>query len=145
MIRTLGKISRKIRWFDTGLKNALYKLQFLNAQFGSATQAPVMPAIEWRDGLPNDPTEFAEVVNTRTVVHTMSRRRALVLDGLHDEALEEELAEIQKDIDAENMLAEITTSTNAADAAGAASTTTAADMTSAAASADPAAAGAAQG
>jgi hypothetical protein len=95
----LGKISRKIRWFDTGLKNALYKLQFLNAQFGSATQAPVMPAIEWRDGLPNDPTEFAEVVNTRTVVHTMSRRRALVLDGLHDEALEEEIVDTSKSID----------------------------------------------
>jgi hypothetical protein len=144
MIRTLGKISRKIRWFDTGLKNALYKLQFLNAQFGSATQAPVMPAIEWRDGLPNDPTEFAEVANTRTVVHTMSRRRALVLDGLHDEALEEELAEIQKDIDAENMLTTTTAEAASATEAGTTSTTTANDITSAATSADPAAAGAAQ-
>jgi hypothetical protein len=141
MIRTLGKIKRKIQWFDAGLKNTLYKLQFLNAQFGSSSQTPVAPDIEWRDGLPNDPTEFAEVVNTRTVVHTMSRRRALVLDGLHDEALEEELAEIQKDIDAENTLTAADDSSSSIDEVDVAS---AQDIASVAASADPAAAGAAQ-
>lgn len=140
MIRTLGKISRKIQWFDAGLKNTLYKMQFLNTQFGNGSQAPALPNIEWRDGLPNDPTEFAEVVNTRTVVHSMSRRRALILDGLHDEALEEELKEIQKDIDAENTLVAASTKAEPAEA----TTTDGGDIVSAASSADPAAAGAAQ-
>ena len=62
-------------------------------------------AIEWRDGLPDDPSETAEVLNSRKNMGTMSLRRALTIDGLRGEALEEEISEIQKDRELDSVLA----------------------------------------
>jgi hypothetical protein len=56
-------------------------------------------SIEWKDGLPDDPSETAEVLNSRKNMGTMSLRRALTVDGLRGQALEDEIAEITADED----------------------------------------------
>jgi hypothetical protein len=95
LMRTLGKISRKERFFDQGLKNILFAAQSLNAIYGSGP-APEEVAIEWKDGLPDDPQETAEVINSRVSMKTMSLRRALLWEGLRGEALEAEIEEIEE-------------------------------------------------
>lgn len=98
LMRTIGKINRKERFFDVALKNILYAAQVLNAAHGNgATPEPV--SIEWQDGLPEDPMETAEIVNGRVGSRTMSLKRALTIDGLSGDALEEELAEIRNDLE----------------------------------------------
>lgn len=98
LMRTLGKINRKKRFFDQALKGALFAAQALRYEFGGGP-APEAVSIEWKDGLPDDPAETAEVLNSRKNMGTMSLRRALTIDGLRGEALEEEIAEITADED----------------------------------------------
>jgi len=98
LMRTLGKVNRKQRFFDQALRNVLYAAQVLDAAHGGGPQ-PQEVSIEWRDGLPDDPSETAEVLNSRVNMKTMSLRRALTIDGLRGEALEDEIAEITADED----------------------------------------------
>ncbi len=98
LMRTLGKINRKKRFFDEALKKSLFAAQALRYEFGGGP-APEAVSIEWKDGLPDDPSETAEVLNSRKNMGTMSLRRALTIDGLRGEALEEEIAEITADED----------------------------------------------
>lgn len=104
LMRTLGKINRKKRFFDEALKKSLFAAQALRYEFGNGP-APEAVSIEWKDGLPDDPTETAEVLNSRKNMGTMSLRRALTIDGLRGEALEEEIAEIQKERELDSVLA----------------------------------------
>ena len=105
LMRTLGKIYRKERFFDQALKNVLYAAQVLNALYGSGP-APEPISIEWKDGLPDDPQETAEVLNSRVGMKTMSLRRALMVEGLRGEALETEIAEIEAGKEAESVVPE---------------------------------------
>jgi hypothetical protein len=98
LMRTLGKVNRKQRFFDQALRNVLYAAQVLDATHGGGP-APQEVSIEWRDGLPDDPSETAEVLNSRKNMGTMSLRRALTVDGLRGQALEDEIAEITADED----------------------------------------------
>ena len=104
LMRTLGKINRKKRFFDEALKKSLFAAQALRYEFGGGP-APEAVSIEWKDGLPDDPSETAEVLNSRKNMGTMSLRRALTIDGLRGEALEEEISEIQKDRELDSVLA----------------------------------------
>ena len=103
LIRTIGKIRRKERFFDQALKNVLYAAQHLNALYGSGP-APEPVSIEWKDGLPDDPQEFAEVVNSRKAAGTISLRRALTVEGLRGEVLESELEEIANEREAQSVI-----------------------------------------
>lgn len=98
LMRTLGKIDRKKRFFDQALKNVLYAAQWL----GGRSAEPV--SIEWQDGLPDDPQETAEVLNSRIVSRTMSLRRGLTVEGLRGDALEEEIKEIEADREAASVV-----------------------------------------
>lgn len=54
--------------------------------------------IEWRDGLPEDPVEAAQVEQTRLASGNTSTRASVIrLDGLQGEALEEELKRIAEE------------------------------------------------
>lgn len=103
LMRTIGKISRKKRFFDQGLKNILYAAQVLNSLYGGGP-APEDVTIEWKDGLPDDPQETAEVLNARVNMKTMSLRRALTWEGLRGYALETEIEEIEKGTEAESVV-----------------------------------------
>lgn len=62
LMRLLAKISRKKRYYDDGIKKALYTAQLLGAQNSNYTVE--IPTINWRDGLPDDEVETAEITET---------------------------------------------------------------------------------
>ncbi len=98
LIRTIAKINRKQLYFDQALKNILYAAQVLDVTHGKGRYEPAVPHIEWADGLPDDPMEWAEVESTRMMSGTTSRESAVRrLDNLEGEALRQELERIEGD------------------------------------------------
>lgn len=98
LIRLLAKINRKKLYFDEGLKSIMYAAQYLNAVHGGGTE-PQDVKIEWKDGLPADPLESAQIEQTRTGNKATTSVRSAVrrLDGLSGQELGDELADIQGD------------------------------------------------
>ena len=97
LMRTLGKINRKKRFFVESLSKMLYAAQFLKNKHGGGP-LPVEVVVNLKDGLPDDESERADIANSRVTARTMSLRRVLsTLDSLRGNELENELAEIKKD------------------------------------------------
>lgn len=98
LLRLLAKVNRKKLYFDQALKNVLYAAQYLNNAWGRGPE-PQDVRIEWKDGLPDDPLEGAQVEQIRTGGKATSSVRSAVrrLDEIDGEQLEKELDEIQED------------------------------------------------
>lgn len=96
MINILAKVNRVRLRFDPALKKAIKLCSQLGGE-GIANLSKEDVSIQWNDGLPGDPKEEAEIMQTRTGSKaTMSQRRALKqFDGMSDEDADNELAEIQ--------------------------------------------------
>ena len=94
LLRTLAKMNRKKRYFDAGLKEALYAAQVLEHVHGKGLK-PEDVEIDWQDGLPNDDIETMEVVSAGRASGVMSLRRAIRYQGVED--VDEELKEIRED------------------------------------------------
>lgn len=96
LLRTLAKVNRKKLYFDQALKNVLYAAMYLEHVHGKGPE-PVIPRIEWADGLPQDPLEAAEVESARmggaptTSLESAVRR----LDGLSGQDLDDEVSRIR--------------------------------------------------
>lgn len=94
----LAKINRKRQYYDKGLKNVLYIAQLLeHAQSDEKLQyKPTWPKINFKDGLPDDEMEMANIMSVRTGGKaTISQRTAIkMLDDLTDEQVDEELKRI---------------------------------------------------
>lgn len=102
LIRTLAKINRKRIYFDDALKNALYAAQLLEQKFGrppEGTYNADRPHIEWKDGLPQDAMEAAQIEQIRTGSKATTSIKSAIrrLDGLEDDQIERELQEIEKE------------------------------------------------
>ena len=100
LIRTLAKINRKKLYFDSALKNVCYIAQYLEAQWGNGPDPNNIDyRLEWRDGLPDDEYEMAQVEQVRTGNKATTSVESAVrrLDGLEGSDLEDELARIQED------------------------------------------------
>jgi len=98
LLRTLGKINRKRLYFDEVLKNVLYAAQVLDVVHGRKDYEPKDVHIDWKDGLPQDDLEAAQVEQIRIASGTTSVESAVRrLDGLSGQALKDELARIQAD------------------------------------------------
>jgi hypothetical protein len=96
LLRTLAKVNRKKLYFDQGLKNILYAAQVLDVTHGSGSYEPTIPRLEWKDGLPDDPLEQAEIEASRTSAGNTSLESSLRrLDGLDGEALTDEMERIK--------------------------------------------------
>jgi hypothetical protein len=97
----LAKINRKRQYYDKGLRNVLYIAQLLeHAQAEKKPDyTPTWPKINFKDGLPDDELEMANIMSIRTGGKpTISQRTAIkLLDDLTDEQVEEELQRIQKE------------------------------------------------
>lgn len=71
LLRTIAKARRKRLYFDQGIKDIIYRAQLLakayNLKVGgkSLTKDPVIPEIEWQDGLPTDQGEQVETETKR--------------------------------------------------------------------------------
>lgn len=98
LLRTLGKVNRKRLYLDEALKNVLYAAQVLDVTHGGKDYKPKDVHIEWKDGLPQDDLEAAQVEQTRITSGTTSVESAVRrLDGLSGQALKDELARIRAD------------------------------------------------
>jgi len=62
----LSKVARVRTQYDRALRDALYQCQLLDIAHGEANFEAVYPTITWRDGLPVNEKEQAEIMEIRT-------------------------------------------------------------------------------
>lgn len=99
----LSKVNRIKTHYDRALRDALYISQLLDIAHGDKKFEAVYPSITWRDGLPKNEKELAEIANIRTGgkptidVHTAIKR----LDNLDDMQAQEIVKRIGADTERE--------------------------------------------
>lgn len=98
----LAKVNRKRQYYNKGLKHVFMVAQMLEKAVGKADYGFFTPLINFRDGLPKDEMEMANIVSTRTGgAVTMSQKRALMyLDDMTEEQAEAELERIKEEEEA---------------------------------------------
>jgi len=96
----LAKINRKRQYYDKGLKEILLIAQLLEkANLGDQGYEVTVPHIIFKDGLPDDELEMANIMSIRTGGKpTMSQKTAIrLLDGLTDQQADAELERIREE------------------------------------------------
>ncbi|MDT2194126.1 phage portal protein [Paenibacillus larvae] len=97
----LAKINRKRQYYAEGLAKVLYIAQLLeHAQApGRLNYEPTVPKIQFKDGLPDDELEMANLTSIRTGGKpTLSQKTALMrLDDMTEEQAEAELERIRRE------------------------------------------------
>jgi len=89
LLRTLAKISRKKNYYDEALKWAMVVAQKL------AKKTPVIPKIEWQDGIPQDTFEQAQIEEIRLRSGNTSRESSIRrLDSGSNDDIKEEMEKI---------------------------------------------------
>lgn len=103
----LAKINRKRLFYDKGLKAVFKRAQEL--EHARSVKKPdyeiTVPKIKFKDGLPEDDSEQANVMSIRTGGKpTISQKTALMeMDGLTEEQADAELERIKKEQEAEEL------------------------------------------
>ncbi len=99
MLAPLAKVNRIRMRFDPALKKALKLASALEVAQGKRNAVLLEQVyIDWKDGLPEDPKEQAEIETTRMAAGTTSLESSLRrLDGLEGDALQEEIDRIKAD------------------------------------------------
>lgn len=97
----LAKINRKRQFYDKGLKELFLICQLLEkSKLGSRANYDLFDVkIHFKDGLPKDEMEMANIMNIRTGGKpTISQKTALMLlDGLTEEQAEAEISRIEEE------------------------------------------------
>jgi hypothetical protein len=62
----LSKVKRIRTHYDKAIRDALWTCQILDVVHGDAEFEPIYPTINWRDGIPKNPREEAEIMAIRT-------------------------------------------------------------------------------
>jgi Phage portal protein, SPP1 Gp6-like len=97
----LAKIKRKRQYYEKGLKQVLFIAQLLEHAQSRKTPnfTPTIPRITFKDGLPSDDMELAQIASIRTGGKaTWSQKTAImVLDDKTEEQAEQELEAIKQD------------------------------------------------
>lgn len=103
MARPLEVAQRKRNRIDYALRRALLVAQQLEVYIGGQQYQPTPVIVQWRDGLPADPKEAAEIEESRKRAgNTTTKHSIMRLDGLP----EEEAAQIAAEIAAERAMEE---------------------------------------
>jgi hypothetical protein len=104
LMRTIAKVARKKLYYDKALKEIIYRAQLLakawNLKVGGKTLQgdPVMPEIEWSDGLPIDNHEALEDEVTAIDAGIRSKKEAIMtLYKVDEEAADKMLADIEEE------------------------------------------------
>lgn len=98
LMRPLARTNRKRLYFDPALKKLIALAAQLEKANGKEAPDEVNVEIEWKDGLPNDPTEQAQIEQIRLAAGNTSLESSVRrLDGLTGQALKDELARIRED------------------------------------------------
>lgn len=104
----LAKINRKRQYYDKGLKQIFYTAQKLEEALGIADYKITVPVIEFKDGLPVDDMEQANITQVRTGGQkTMSQKTAIMkLNNMTEEQAEAEIRRIKEEEEANQVVAE---------------------------------------
>lgn len=91
----LAKVNRKRQYYSKGLKQVFYLAQKLEHVLGIADYELTIPVLEFKDGLPQDMMEQANIASVRTGgAKTMSQKTAIMM--LNDMTEEQADAEIER-------------------------------------------------
>ena len=95
----LSKINRKRQYYSKGLKQVFYIAQLLEKALGIADYELTAPVLDFKDGLPKDDLQEANIMAIRTGgVATLSQKSALMyLDNLTEEQAEAEIERIREE------------------------------------------------
>jgi hypothetical protein len=96
----LAKVNRKRQYYNKALKKVLQIAQLLEkAQKGKIDYEVTIPRITFRDGLPDDDLEQAQIAQIRTGNRpTMSQKTAIMkVEGYSEEQADIELERIRKE------------------------------------------------
>lgn len=99
----LSKVNRIKTYYDRAIRDALYNCQLLDIVHGDKSFEPVYPVITWRDGLPKNLKEEAEIMQIRTGnkptidVHSAIK----YLDNIDDMQAREIISRIDSDYERE--------------------------------------------
>ncbi|MNV75235.1 Phage portal protein, SPP1 Gp6-like [compost metagenome] len=100
----LAKVNRIRSHVDRALRDAIWTAMQLENYANTGVDGfvpyePVYPRINWRDGIPQDPKEAAEVANIRTGGKPTSSVIDAIkeLDGVDDATAEERIKRIDED------------------------------------------------
>lgn len=104
----LAKINRKRQYYQKGLKQIFYTAQKLEDVLGIADYDLTIPVIEFKDGLPVDDMEQANIMNVRTGGQkTMSQKTAIMkLNNMTEEQAEAEIQRIKDEEEASSVVAD---------------------------------------
>ena len=98
LLRTLAKVSRRRRYYDTAIPKLLELAQRIEG-----VDDPVKVTVEWPDGLPADVLEQIEEVDRRLTNRTLDRKNAIKrLDGVDDEQADGAIEAIDEDDENDN-------------------------------------------
>ena len=104
MMRTLAKINRKKRFYNQGIKEAMFVAQLLAQAHGFQVMGERMPGtpelvnIGWQDGLPIDEIEQVEVEGKRLESGLQTTKDALIrIDNITEEEALAKAEEISKE------------------------------------------------
>jgi hypothetical protein len=104
LLRTIAKAARKKLYFHYAIQDLIYRGQLLAKAWGLKVQGlklkaePVVPEIEWADGLPIDNSEQVDIESKRladgntTVVDSIMR-----LDGVDEDIAKKKAKEIEEE------------------------------------------------
>lgn len=95
----LAKVNRKRQYYNRGLKRVFTIAQLLESAVGKADYELFTPIVKFKDGLPKDEMEMAQIAATRTGgAVTMSQKTALMYqDDLTEEQAEHEIERIKQE------------------------------------------------
>lgn len=101
----LAKINRKRQYYDKGLKHLLFLAQLLeHAQSSKRLDyKPTIPHIHFRDGLPDDEMEMAQIAQMRTGGRATQSQLSAIMEihGYTEEQAKHEIARIKEEEDAD--------------------------------------------
>lgn len=104
LLRTIAKVARKKLYFDIALKETMYVAQLIGKEWNikvkdkAIAKEPVVPELDWNDGLPRDEVEETEVIGAATDIGIMSKKDGIKrFHSIDDKAAEEMAKEIDEE------------------------------------------------
>lgn len=104
LMRTIAKVARKKLYYDYALKQLVYKSQVLGKEWGIEVNGkklqgePVMPEIEWSDGLPQDEIEALDNEIKAVDAGLKSKKEAIMtLYNVDEKTAEGRIKDMQKE------------------------------------------------
>ena len=105
LMRTIAKVARKKLYFDKSIKQVLYTAQLLAKAYGLKVGGkplqgePVMPEIDWQDGLPIDNSEQIDTESKAIDAGITTKKAAMMrIYGVDEKAAEQMMADMKKEM-----------------------------------------------